>query len=90
MPETVKVATLYDPAGPGKVVTVFVPGATEKVCVLGPLTTTSPLPPAPPSLTPPPPAPPPVLTVPLVPAPEGPGAPVPPPPAPPAAGVSVP
>ena len=73
LPLTVKVATLQPPAGAGNVVTVLVPGDTEKLTVEGALIITIPDPPAPDCLAllalhpvdPPPPPPPPVLTVPL-------------------------
>jgi len=45
----VNVATLQPPAGAGNVVTVFVPGAAEKLADEGPLTITIPDPPAAPA-----------------------------------------
>jgi len=59
----VNVATLQLPAGAGNVVTVFVPGATAKLAVEGPLTITIPEPPDPPleGITAPPPPPPPPI-----------------------------
>jgi hypothetical protein len=42
----VNVAIFAEPSGAGDVVTVFVPGITEKLAELGPLTITIPDPPA--------------------------------------------